>query len=97
MLTMVLVLLSPQKRTMGFKKPRNLRLEKQPVIGSLSQPKELSVCLGPIKHKLDQVQSKLNKCGLTQLIIKLITNRSHPEVCVICGNISIEEKLFKQL
>jgi hypothetical protein len=59
----------------------NLRLEKNAAV-SLSQPKELSVSLGPIKHKLEDVQTKLNKCGLTHLIIKLITSNVHQEVSV---------------
>ncbi len=64
----------------------NLRMALEKKSLALSQPKELSVCLGPIKHRLDEVQSKLNRCGLTHLIIKLITNNVPQEVCVfVCA------------
>ena len=56
----------------------HMALEKKSL--ALSQPKDLSVCLGPIKHRLDEVQSKLNRCGLTNLIIRLITNNVPQEV-----------------
>ncbi len=43
----------------------SLVLEKKSL--ALLHPKELLVCLGPIKHRLDEVQSKLNHCGLVHL------------------------------
>ena len=72
----------PQKRRRAINRASmlnlHLALEKKSL--ALSHPKELSVCLGPINHKLDEVQSKLNRCGLTNLIIKLITNNVPQEV-----------------
>lgn len=68
-----------QPRKISFSRTA-LNLHLEPTFVALSHTKELSVCLGPIKHKLEEVQSKLNKCGLTHLIIKLITNNVHQEV-----------------
>lgn len=36
--------------------------------------------LGPLKLKLGEVQSRLNRCGLTSLIVKLITSTQHDTV-----------------
>ena len=47
---------------------------------TMSNSKELAVSLGNTKYKLEEVQSTLNSCGLTRLVIKLITNNPHPEV-----------------
>ena len=49
-------------------------------IDSLSHKDELAVCLGPLRLKLEEVQSRLNHCGLTSLIVKLITSTQHDTV-----------------
>ena len=42
--------------------------------------KELAVSLAELRYKLEDVQSMLNDCGMTRLIIKLITCNQHQEV-----------------
>ena len=49
-------------------------------IDTLSHKDELAVCLGPLRLKLEEVQSRLNHCGLTSLIVKLITSTQHDTV-----------------
>lgn len=49
-------------------------------IDCLSHKDELAVCLGPLRLKLEEVQSRLNHCGLTSLIVKLITSTQHDTV-----------------
>ncbi|XP_064398624.1 inositol 1,4,5-trisphosphate receptor type 2-like isoform X2 [Halichondria panicea] len=49
-------------------------------VSRLSDPQQLAVCLGPIILKLEEVQSRLNRHGLTQLIIKLMTDSAHNNV-----------------
>ena len=68
-----------------------LHLHVDAKVTSLSNPKELSVSLGPIIHKLEEVQSNLNNSGLTKLIIKLITHSSFPEVSyvLVCVDLSL--------
>ena len=57
-----------------------LPFPKGPSITDLSNPADLAVCLGPLKLKLEDVQTRLNHCGLTSLIVKLITNTQHDTV-----------------
>ena len=49
-------------------------------ITNLSNMDDLTVCLGPLKSKLEQVQTRLNQCGVTSLIVKLITSTQHDTV-----------------
>ena len=49
-------------------------------ITNLSNMDDLTVCLGPLKLKLEQVQTRLNQCGVTSLIVKLITSTQHDTV-----------------
>ena len=49
-------------------------------INNLSDTDKLAVCLGPLKLQLEDVQSRLNHCGLTSLIVKLITSTQHDTV-----------------
>ena len=57
-----------------------LQFPKAATIDCLSNKRELAVCLGPLKLKLEEVQSRLNHCGLTSLIVKLITSTQHDTV-----------------
>ena len=57
-----------------------LQFPKTATIDCLSNKRELAVCLGPLKLKLEEVQSRLNHCGLTSLIVKLITSTQHDTV-----------------
>ena len=65
---------SVPNRTMTLPFPKTSSIE------NLSNKEELAVSLGPLKLKLDQVQSRLNRCGLTSLIVKLITSTQHDTV-----------------
>ena len=58
----------------------SLQFPKAPAIGTLSNPTDLAVCLGPNKLRLEDVQTRLNQCGLTSLIVKLITSTQHNTV-----------------
>lgn len=57
-----------------------LPFPKPPSVSDLSNPKDLAVCLGPVRLKLERVQSWLNVCGLPSLIVKLITSTQHDTV-----------------
>ncbi len=49
-------------------------------VAVLCDPESLAVCLGTRRVELSTVQCYLNNCGLTSLIIKMITNSPHHEV-----------------
>lgn len=55
----------------------------------LCDPECLAVCLGPRKVELPTVQCYLNSCGLTNLIIKMITNSPHQEVFLEAVNLAV--------
>ena len=57
-----------------------LPFPKAAAVTNLSNHDDLTVCLGPLKLKLEQVQTRLNQCGLTSLIVKLITSTQHDTV-----------------
>ena len=57
-----------------------LSYPKAPTVTDLMNNSDLAVCLGPLKLKLEEVQSRLNHCGLTSLIVKLITSTQHDTV-----------------
>lgn len=57
-----------------------LQFPKAVNIGKLMDPSDLAVCLGPLRLKLEEVQTRLNQCGLTSLIVKLITSTQHDTV-----------------
>ena len=58
----------------------NIPFPKASTIDNLSNRDDLAVCLGPLKLKLEEVQSRLNQCGLTSLIVRLITSTQHDTV-----------------
>ena len=73
----------------GSVRPMRLQSQARPENIKLSNSTEIAVSLGPITLKLEEVQSRLDKCGLSHLIIKLIVNGENHDVILEAINTAV--------